>query len=76
MYGVWFAGFIYDQPRIINKITIVTLVTTITPFTKADSRVPLISRMLSKKRIKTAGTFIIPLMAGFVGSISKGEWHH
>ena len=50
------------HPRMINMITMATLITTIKLLIAAEPFVPLVSNRLSRKRMNTAGIFIIPLV--------------
>ncbi len=43
----------YEKPTEITMITMVTLIATITPFTFADSEIPIISRTETAKMMKT-----------------------
>src|SRR5437588_2590390 len=72
--GVWFAGLMNPHPMPMKSKTMLTFRITIRPLTKADSFVPRISSAVSRRRMKTAGMFIIPY-APF-GSCSKGECDH
>ncbi len=49
-----------DHPRMMTISTIVTFVTTINPFSSADSFVPRISTSVRTSRMNTAGRFMIP----------------
>jgi hypothetical protein len=78
MNGVWLAGSMKLQPRMISRITIVTLVMTMIELTNADSFMPRISSSVSAKMMPIAGRLTMPCArtCPSTTSFSNGEWHH
>ncbi len=68
--GVWLAGLMNPQPIAMTRSTMVTFVTTMSPFTNADSCVPRMSSSDSAMRMAMAGMFTIPWTPSI---ISNGE---
>src|SRR5579859_1216631 len=73
MYGLWFAAFMKPQPSTMMRTTIVTFVTTMSVLTNADSRMPRMSRSVSRSRMPTAGRLMMPCVP-VAASVWKGEW--
>jgi hypothetical protein len=80
--GVWLAGLMKPQPNAITSSTMVTLVTTMMELTKADSRVPRTRSMVRRRRMPTAGRFMMPctgtiaVPVWFIPIVSNGECRH
>jgi hypothetical protein len=68
------SGFMNPQPIAMNTRTMPTFIATMMVLTVADSEVPLISKSVRIKTMKSAGTFMMPCTP--VVEVSNGEWHH